>query len=200
MMQAVVRRDERKKLGMHYTSVENIMKVIRPLFLDDLEEAFEAADTVRKLDRLLERISKIQVFDPACGSGNFLVISYKELRSLEHRILQRIVELDPSRQRLFDISVLKLENFYGIEVEDFPHEIAILSLWLAKHQMNGEFEELFGAEIPLIPLRDAGNVVCGNAARLDWAEVCDPERSAETYVLGNPPYLGGTMQEADAEG
>lgn len=195
MMQAVVRRDERKKLGMHYTSVENIMKVVRPLFLDDFEEAFQGADTVRKLDRLLERLSKVQIFDPACGSGNFLVISYKELRSLEHRILQRIIELEPQRKGLFAISALKLENFYGIEVEDFPHEIAILSLWLAKHQMNGEFDELFGTDNPLIPLRDAGNIVCGNATRLDWRNVCDPERS-ETYVLGNPPYLGGKVQGA----
>jgi type I restriction-modification system DNA methylase subunit len=195
MMQAVVRRDDRKKLGMHYTSVENIMKVVRPLFLDDLEEALAGADTVQKLDRLLERISTIQLFDPACGSGNFLVISYKELRSLEHQILQRIIELEPSRRGLFSISAIKLESFFGIEIEDFPHEIAILSLWLAKHQMDLEFEELFGAEIPLIPLRESAQIVCGNATRLDWSTVCDPERS-ETYVLGNPPYLGGKLQGA----
>ena len=197
MMQAVVRRDERKKLGMHYTSVENIMKVVRPLFLDDLEQAFVEADTVARLDRLLERISNIQVFDPACGSGNFLVISYKELRSLEHRILQRIIELDPSRQGLFSLSVIKLENFFGIEIEDFPSEIATLSLWLAKHQMNAEFKELFGADIPLIPLRDAGNVANGNAVRMDWSEVCDPSAAAETYVLGNPPYAGSSLQGAE---
>ena len=94
--------------------------------------------------------------------------------------------------------MLKLENFYGIEIDDFAHEIAILSLWLAKHQMNVEFEELFGAEIPLIPLRDAGNVVCGNAARLEWEEVCDPA-SGETYLLGNPPYHG-VDAERRAEG
>jgi hypothetical protein len=105
---------------------------------------------------------------------------------LEHRILQRIVELDPRRKGLFSISVLELENFYGIEVEDFPHEIAILSLWLAKHQMNAEFEELFGAEIPLIPLRDAGNITCDNAARLDWHELFGNRGQAEIYVLGNP--------------
>lgn len=197
MIQAVVHPSQREGLGMHYTSVENIMKVIRPLFLEDLEAAFEAADTVKKLDRLLQRISEIQVFDPACGSGNFLVISYKELRRLEHRILQRIVELEPSRDGLFKLSSLKLENFYGIEIDDFAHEIAILSLWLAKHQMNVEFEELFGAEIPLIPLRDSGNVVCGNAARIEWSEVCDAGGGVETYVLGNPPYQGGTRQSAE---
>ena len=128
---------------------------------------------VQKLDRLLERIASIKVFDPACGSGNFLVIAYKELRTLEHRILQRLQELDPRAPlALFKVSGIKLENFYGIEIDDFAHEIAILSLWLAKHQMNVEFKELFGAEIPLIPLRDAGNIVCGNAARIDWDEVC----------------------------
>lgn len=184
MIQAVVHPGQRAGLGMHYTSVENIMKVIRPLFLDDLEEAFDAADTVKKRDALLARIAAIQVFDPACGSGNFLVIAYKELRRLEHRILQRTIEIEPSRARLFTDSVLRLDSFYGIEIDDFAHEIAILSLWLSKHQMNVEFKELFGAEIPLIPLREAGNVVCGNAARLEWTEICDPV--GETYVLGNP--------------
>jgi hypothetical protein len=194
MIQAVVHPSQREGLGMHYTSVENIMKVIRPLFLDDMEEAFERADTIKKLERLLDRIAGIQIFDPACGSGNFLVISYKELRKLEHRILQRLIELDPSGQRLFHESVLKLDNFYGIEIDDFAHEIAILSLWLAKHQMNVEFKELFGAEIPLIPLRDAGKVVCGNAARMEWSAVCDPSSVSATYVLGNPPYAGSSMQ------
>lgn len=195
MIQAVVHPGQRAGLGMHYTSVENIMKVIRPLFLDDLEEAFAAAATVRKLDALLERISAIKVFDPACGSGNFLVIAYKELRRLEHRILQRKVELEPHRARLFTDSVLRLDNFHGIEIDDFAHEVAILSLWLAKHQMNVEFKELFGAEIPLIPLREAGNVVCGNAARLEWTDVYQPV--GETYVLGNPPYVGSSMQTAE---
>jgi hypothetical protein len=195
MIQAVVHPSQRSGLGMHYTSVENIMKVIRPLFLDDLEEAFGAASTVDKLDALHKRIAAIQVFDPACGSGNFLVIAYKELRRIEHRILQRTIELEPSRARLFTDSVLHLDNFSGIEIDDFAHEIAILSLWLAKHQMNVEFKELFGAEIPLIPLREAGQVVYGNATRLDWTEVCDPV--GETYVLGNPPYAGSSMQSIE---
>jgi hypothetical protein len=195
MIQAVVHPGQRAGLGMHYTSVENIMKVIRPLFLDDLEDAFEAADTVKKLDALLARIAAIQVFDPACGSGNFLVIAYKELRRLEHRILKRTTELEPHRAALFTDSRIRLDNFYGIELDDFAHEIATLSLWLAKHQINVEFEELFGAEIPLIPLREAANVVCGNAARIEWREVCDPV--GETYVLGNPPYAGSRTQSAE---
>ena len=195
MIQAVVQPGQREGLGMHYTSVENIMKVIRPLFLDALHERFDAATTVRKLQRLLDEICEIKVFDPACGSGNFLVIAYKELRKLEHRILQRIAELDPAQVGMFELSRIKLENFYGIEIDDFAHEIAILSLWLAKHQMNVEFHDLLGVEIQLIPLRETGNIVCGNAARMDWIEVCAPD--AHTYVCGNPPYLYGTRRSAE---
>lgn len=197
MMQAVVTPSQREGLGMHYTSVENILKVIRPLFLDELEEALVAADTVRKLENLRKRIAGIQVFDPACGSGNFLVIAYKELRRLEHEILQRIRELEPHRATLFAQSDIDLANFYGIEIDDFAHEIAILSLWLAKHQMNAEFKELFGAEIPLIPLVEAGQITCGNAARLDWESVCPTNEGIETFVCGNPPYQGARVQSPE---
>jgi len=195
MMQAVVHPGQRESLGMHYTSVENIMKVIRPLFLDELHSAFEAADTKAKLNRLHDRIASIKCFDPACGSGNFLVIAYKELRKLEHRILERLQEVDPRAPlTLFQDSKIKLENFYGIEIDDFAHEIAILSLWLAKHQMNVEFKERFGADIRLIPLRDAGNVTCSNATRADWNAACPKSAGDELYILSNPPYLGSSMQ------
>ncbi len=198
MIQAVVHPSQREGLGMHYTSVENIMKVIRPLFLDDLHGAFEAAaDIPGKLQSLLDRICAIKVFDPACGSGNFLVIAYKELRKLEHRVLQRMGELDHNKIGLFKLSGIKLENFYGIEIDDFAHEIAILSLWLAKHQMNVEFKELFGVEISLIPLKDTGNVLCGNATRIEWSNVLSTEHGAEAYVLGNPPYLGSRNQSKE---
>lgn len=198
MIQAVVHPSQREGLGMHYTSVENIMKVIRPLFLDELNEAVEqAVDSVQKLERLLDRICRIKLFDPACGSGNFLVISYKELRRLEHRILERIVELDHSKRGLFKLSGIKLENFYGVEIDDFAHEIAILSLWLAKHQMNVEFSELFGVEISLIPLKETGNIVWGNALRLDWKQLLGEPGTSETYICGNPPYLGSRNQTAE---
>ena len=174
MMQAVVRPGERQAYGMHYTSVENILKVIRPLFLDALEEELDRADSVLKLRRLIGRLADVRVFDPACGSGNFLVIAYKELRRLEHRALRRIADLDPSSVALFTFSEIQLESFYGIEIDGFAQEIAMLSLWLAKHQMNVEFRELFGAEIPLIPLKDGGNIVCGNATELSLAG-CLPE-------------------------
>jgi len=195
MIQAVVHPVERESLGMHYTSVENIMKVLRPLFLDELEEAYEKAeDDARKLQKLLDRIFAIKVFDPACGSGNFLIIAYKEMRRLEHRILQRITELNPRKAGLFKLSGIELDRFYGIEIDDFAHEIALLSLWLAKHQMNVEFKELFGVEISLIPLRDAGSIVSGNAARMDWTEVCPKDAPEPIRVVGNPPYLGSSMQ------
>ena len=160
---------------MHYTSVENIMRVIRPLFLDELSQMLEDAsstDNARRLHRLLNRIASMKIFDPACGSGNFLVIAYKELRKLEHQVLKRLIELEPNSNGLFRLSKIKLENFYGIEIDDFAHEIAILSLWLAKHQMNLEFRELFGVEIALIPLQDTGNVICANAATVEWIPCC----------------------------
>jgi hypothetical protein len=195
MMQAVVHPGQRESLGMHYTSVENIMKVIRPLFLDELQSALEEADTKAKLTRLRDRIAAIKCFDPACGSGNFLVIAYKELRKLEYGILERLQEIDPQAPlALFQDSRIKLENFYGIEIDDFAHEIAILSLWLAKHQMNVEFKERFGADIQLIPLRDTGNIVCANAVRVDWKEVCPKSSGDDVCVLSNPPYLGSSMQ------
>jgi hypothetical protein len=205
MIQAVVHPGQREGLGMHYTSVENIMKVIRPLFLDDLEDAFREAHADKgKLRRLLDRIARIRVFDPACGSGNFLVIAYKELRRLEHEVLARLHEVEtgsPPRnapQQLFPEPRVRLEHFYGIEIDDFAHEIATLSLWLAKHQMNLEYRSLFDVILPLIPLRETGHIYCGNAARLDWASVLSRDTEAdEIYLLGNPPYLGGTRQTTE---
>ncbi|ACP31865.1 hypothetical protein cauri_0266 [Corynebacterium aurimucosum ATCC 700975] len=144
MFQAVVAPGKRSNLGQHYTSVPNILKTIEPLFMDELKEEFDKAyDSTKKLDKLLDRIARIRVFDPACGSGNFLVIAYKELRRLEHAILQRQSELG-SNHALFNESRINIENFYGIEIDDFAVEVAILSMWIAKHQMNREFQEQFG--------------------------------------------------------
>ena len=127
MFQAIVSPGKRSDLGQHYTSVPNILKTIEPLFLDGIREQLDAGfDNVRKLEALLERISAIKVFDPACGSGNFLVIAYKELRKVEHAILERLAELDPRHQVLFAESKINIENFYGIEIDDFAVEVAIL--------------------------------------------------------------------------
>ncbi|WP_363250519.1 DNA methyltransferase [Microbacterium sp.] len=132
----------------------------------------------------------------ACGSGNFLVIAYKELRRLEHAILERLADLDDKHRVLFAESKINIENFFGIEIDDFAVEVAILSLWIAKHQMNSEFKDKFGVSIPLIPLKETGQVKQGNAILTDWNEVCPRIDHSETYVLGNPPYLGSRNQSA----
>lgn len=193
MIQAVVDTNQRSGLGMHYTSVPNIMKVIEPLFLNELKEAFNKADTSKtKLEQLLQRIAKLKIFDPACGSGNFLIIAYKELRTLEIEIMQRIDEITQKPSMAF--SQIYLNNFYGIEIDDFAHEIAKLSLWLAEHQMNMVFEKAFGRTMPALPLKDAGKIVCANACRIDWEQVCPKQPEDEIYILGNPPYLGFSLQ------
>lgn len=198
MFQAVVSPGKRSDLGQHYTSVPNILKTIEPLFLDGLRERFDAGfDSVRKLEALLDRISTIKVFDPACGSGNFLIIAYKELRKLEHAILERLAELDSKHQVLFAQSKINIENFYGIEIDDFAVEVAILSLWIAKHQMNTEFKEKFNVSIPLIPLKETGKVQAGNATRIDWNKTCPNDGATEIYLISNPPYAGVKEQTAD---
>lgn len=198
MFQAIVTPGKRSDLGQHYTSVPNILKTIEPLFLDELKEAFNAAyHSPKKLEALLERINTIKVFDPACGSGNFLIIAYKELRRLEHAILQQLADIDTKHQILFTESRISIENFYGIEIDDFAVEVAILSLWIAKHQMNVEFKEKFNITIPLIPLKETGQIQPGNATRVDWGQVCPTGGDDETYLIGNPPYVGSSMQSAD---
>ena len=195
MFQAIVSPGKRSDLGQHYTSVPNILKTIEPLFLDGIREQLDAGfDSVKKLEALLDRISAIKVFDPACGSGNFLVIAYKELRKVEHAILERLAELDAKHQFLFAESRINIENFYGIEIDDFAVEVAILSLWIAKHQMNTEFREKFNVSIPLIPLKETGRIQAGNATRVDWNAVCPNSGDSEVYLIGNPPYKGGKTQ------
>ena len=187
MIQAVITPEHRGGLGMHYTSVPNIMKVIEPLFLDELKEEFEnSKGNKKKLNELLQRIWKIKIFDPACGSGNFLIIAYKELRKLEMLIFKELGTLA--------FSEINLGNFYGIELDDFAHEVATLSLWLAEHQMNQAFMREFGRCKPALPLQETGNIVNGNACRVDWEMVCPKNEGDEIYVLGNPPYLGYSLQ------
>jgi hypothetical protein len=198
MFQAIVTPGERSDLGQHYTSVPNILKTIEPLFLDELKEQLDAGfDSVKKLEVLLKRISEIKVFDPACGSGNFLIIAYKELRRLEHAILERLFEIDPKHQMLYAESKINIENFYGIEIDDFAVEVAILSLWIAKHQMNAEFKEKFNLAIPLIPLKETGQIQAGNATRIDWNSLCPNDGTEEIYLIGNPPYYGSKRQTAE---
>jgi hypothetical protein len=190
MIQAVITPEHRGGLGMHYTSVPNIMKVIEPLFLNELCDEFEAAKgNNKKLSILLSRIWNIKIFDPACGSGNFLIIAYKELRKLEMKIFKE--------QNTLALSNISLGNFYGIELDDFAHEVAILSLWLAEHQMNQLFFREFGRTKPALPLTETGNIVQGNATRINWETVCPKEKEKEIFILGNPPYLGYALQSAE---
>lgn len=204
MIQGVAAPETRSKMGMHYTSVSNIMKVIEPLFLNDLYEEFDKCnDSINKLKKLQVRLSRIKFFDPACGSGNFLIIAYKEIRLLEIEIIKRIRELegesDSGSLGLFDEShsSIRLDQFFGIELDDFAHEMAILSLWLVEHQMNMVFETEFGYTAPTLPLKQSGRIVAGNAALIDWEVVCPISNEDETYILGNPPYLGARQQSKD---
>ena len=221
MIQAVVNPEERANQGMHYTSVPNIMKVINPLFLDDLRGEYnrmneqyeqliqsknigaisgkEFYDKCRPIARqcqaLLLRMSKMKFFDPACGSGNFLIITYKCLRFLEMDILSLQQKCLGNTQSMFvDASVISLQQFYGIELLDFPHEVAMLSLWLAEHQMNTRLNENFGVNTKALPLKNITQIVCGNACRIDWNEVCPHTPEEEVFIFGNPPYLGSSMQ------
>ncbi|MCW1266786.1 class I SAM-dependent DNA methyltransferase, partial [Acinetobacter baumannii] len=154
MFQAVVHTEQRSTMGQHYTSVPNIMKVIEPLFLNDLYEELEKnQDSINKLLKLQQRLGQLKFFDPACGSGNFLIIAYKELRKFEMELLKRVqeLELEKTGQLSKPFSVIQVSQFYGIELDDFAHEIAILSLWLAEHQMNIIFKEEFGTTSALLP-------------------------------------------------
>lgn len=213
MIQAVADDDERGALGMHYTSVPNILKVLNPLFLDDLRERLEeAGKNSRKLLNLRNRISKIRVFDPACGSGNFLVIAYREMRVLEAEINQRRGEAG----RCTDIP---LTNFRGIELRDFPAEIARLALIIAEYQCDVTYRGQKEALAEFLPLDAMNWITCGNALKLDWLSICPPTGSGvklhaddlfhspldqaqidfeneggETYICGNPPYLGSKWQ------
>lgn len=213
MIQAVAEDEERGELGMHYTSVPNILKVLNPLFLDDLRSKLEeAGDNPRMLLNLRKRIAKIRVFDPACGSGNFLVIAYKEMRAIEAEINRRRGEPDRG-------SEIPLTNFRGIELRDFPAEIARLALVIAEYQCDVLYRGQKLALAEFLPLRNENWITCGNALRLDWLSICPPtgtgvkvqaddlfgspldqaeidfeNEGGETYICGNPPYLGSTWQ------
>jgi hypothetical protein len=213
MIQAVADDEERGALGMHYTSVPNILKVLNPLFLDDLRAALaDAGDNDRKLLNLRRRIAHIRVFDPACGSGNFLVIAYKQMRAIEAQINQRRGEAHLRSQ-------IPLTNFRGIELRDFPAEIARLALIIAEFQCDVLYRGQKDALMEFLPLDTQNWIVCGNALRLDWLGICPPtgagvklladdlfgmpldqtemdfeNEGGETYICGNPPYLGSTWQ------
>ncbi len=216
MIQAVTEDEERGALGMHYTSVPNILKVLNPLFLDDLRGQLEAAETSpQKLLNLRKRMSRIRVFDPACGSGNFLVIAYKEMRAIEAEINRRRGEADRRTE-------IPLTNFRGIELRDFPAEIARLALIIAEYQCDVLYRGQKEALAEFLPLDAQNWITCGNALRLDWLSLCPPtgtgvklhgddlfntpldqaqidfeNEGGETFVCGNPPYLGSKKKTKD---
>jgi hypothetical protein len=213
MIQAVAEDEERGALGMHYTSVPNILKVLNPLFLDDLRFRLdEAGDNPRTLLNLRRRLARIRVFDPACGSGNFLVIAYKAMREVEAAINERRGETDRR-------SEIPLTNFRGIELRDFPAEIARLALIIAEFQCDVLYRGQKEALRDFLPLNAENWITCGNALRLDWLSVCSPagtgvkfhtddllqtpldqaqidfeNEGGETYICGNPPYSGYNKQ------
>ena len=195
MFQGVIDPDKRHNLGMHYTSVTNIMKVIKPLFLDQLYEDFgKCKESATKLHKFHQRLSEIKIFDPACGSGNFLIIAYKELRKLEMQVIDQLNTLE-NNQALTTLSRISVNQFFGIEIDDFASEIAVLALWLAEHQANLEFKNRFGQAPPSLPLKEGAQITCANATRYDWNEACPKTKTDEVYVLGNPPYLGSSIQD-----
>ena len=218
MIQAVADDEERGALGMHYTSVPNILKVLNPLFLDDLRAKLEeAGDNSRKLLNLRNRMARIRVFDPACGSGNFLVIAYKHMREIEAEINKRRGEPD----RRTDIP---LTNYRGIELRDFPAEVARLALIIAEYQCDVLYRGQKEALAEFLPLNSENWITCGNALRLDWLSICPPtgtgvkvrgddlfetpldqseidfeNAGGETYLCGNPPYAGSQWRSKEQQ-
>ncbi|MDS4028160.1 MAG: class I SAM-dependent DNA methyltransferase [Candidatus Contendobacter sp.] len=202
LFQSVMDSTLRRNLGAHYTTEKNILKLIKPLFLDALRAEFERLKgQPKKLAEFHQRLARLKFLDPACGCGNFLVIAYRELRLLELEVL-RVLSKD-SRTGSLDVSQFNIlcdvDQFYGIEIEEFPAQIAQTALWLMDHQMNLRVSEEFGGYFVRLPLRKSATIVHGNALRLDWREIVNPKDLS--YILGNPPFGGakyiGEAQRAD---
>jgi len=196
LFQAVMEPRERRQVGGHYTSERDILKVIRALFLDDLQEEFhKIGKNKAELRRFQQRLAKLRFLDPACGCGNFLVISYRELRLMEIEILKA---LHGEIQQVTDIqhlSLIDVDAFYGFEIGEWPARIAEVAMWLMDHQMNLRLSEAFGQYYVRLPLRKSPTIVCGNALRLDWKQILPPEQCS--YVLGNPPFVGKKEQNPE---
>lgn len=198
MFQIIMDQEKRRNLGAHYTSEKNILKVIRPLFLDDLEEEFEKILTVKTekakekaLKEFHQKLYSLGFLDPACGCGNFLIVSYRELRLLELKVLLALKELNPQENQWIDIKLVQkvsIEQFYGIEIEEFPVDIARVSLFLMEHVMNLKCAETFGQTYPTIPLKHSATIVCANALTTDWKNIVSPEKI--NFIFGNPPFVG----------
>lgn len=204
LFQAVKSKKARRELGEHYTTETNILKLIKPLFLDELEDQFTKAHAKkRELEKLLEHLGSLTFLDPACGCGNFLIIAYRELRALELRIHERLQELDPSRTQLsLDAESrvhVRLSQFYGFELEEWPATIARTAMFLVEHQANQDVNLTLGYSVPMLPLQDSARITVTNALQADWAQIIPPTTSLT--IMGNPPFLGdhtrGANQLAD---
>ncbi|MFA5590905.1 MAG: DNA methyltransferase [Lysobacteraceae bacterium] len=197
MFQSVMDATARRNLGAHYTSEKNILKLIGPLFLDGLTEELEKIGNHEgKLKSFHMKLANLRFLDPACGAGNFLIIAYRELRQLELEVLRRLFARQGSvLTRVADHVAVDVDQFYGIEIEEFPAQIAQVAMWLMDHQMNLRVAELFGEYFARLPLVKAPTIVHGNALRIDWNDVVPAERLS--YILGNPPFLGHHYQNAE---
>ena len=197
MFQTVMDQDARREMGAHYTSEENILKVIRPLFLDKLNEEFDEIDKVlddSRKDRFIEfqnKLSSLKFLDPACGSGNFLVIAYREIRRLEHRIIMKIHGYSGKRIDTDELSKIDVDQFFGIEIIEFSAKIAETSLWMMDHLMNMELSKRYGLAFRRIPIKKKPNIVCKDALEFDWNEILP--NSECSYVFGNPPFNGASV-------
>ena len=207
LFQSVMEPAERRAQGAHYTTEKNILKVIEPLFLDDLRAEFEKIKSLksnrkRRLEEFQKKLGRLTFFDPACGCGNFLIIAYREIRLLEIEVIRELrtreirrIETRSGRQREFYMEILSLVNvnqFYGIELGEFPVRIAETALWMMDHIMNNKLSLEFGETYVRIPLETSPNIQHIDALEVDWAEVLPPERC--DYVFGNPPFGGAKLQ------
>lgn len=200
LFQAVKDKKARRELGEHYTTETNILKLIRPLFLDELDERFTKAYNKKgELNKLLEHLGELQFLDPACGCGNFLIIAYRELRALELKIHERLQELNSGGVQLDlmaeDLVHVRLRQFHGIEIEDWPATIARTAMFLVEHQANQAMNLTLGYSKPMLPLQDSAQITVGNALRLDWRELVPA--GPNTLIMGNPPFIGQYTKAAD---
>lgn len=199
LFQAVKDKTARRELGEHYTTETNIMKVIGPMFLDELRQRFtDGYHDTAKLKKLRSDMSRMRFLDPACGCGNFLVVGYRQMRALDLEVLLRIQELSGETARTMFFTeehlAVKLSSFHGIELEEWPAQIAATALHLVEHQANQAMELALGAAPDSLPLDKIKSIVVGNALRIDWADVVEP--SADLYVMGNPPFIGHKTKAA----
>ena len=201
LFQSVMETDERRRQGAHYTTEQNILKVIEPLFLDDLREEFQrlkARRDTRRIPELIsfqQRLGDLNFFDPACGCGNFLIIAYRELRELEIQVLKEIRPKGQVDAFAKLLSVVDVDQFYGIELGEFPAHIAEVALWMMDHIMNNRLSLEFGQTYVRIPLEKSPHIRHGDALEFEWSELLRPEECS--YVLGNPPFVGAKFQSPE---